>query len=67
MSPEQQQMLGHRSDAPMPTMHESWLLLPKPSSSQGKRTLPPRVQMAVRSLGSGLMDALGLGSGSASV
>ena len=59
MSAEQQQMLGHRSDAPMPTVHESWLLLPKPSSCQGKRTLRSRVQRAVRALGSGLMDALG--------
>lgn len=48
MSPEQRQVLGYGSDVQMPTVHESWLLLPKPSSSQSEWMLPSRAERAGR-------------------
>lgn len=43
------------------------MLLDPAPSSQGKQALCSREEKAVRALGSGVMDALGLGSGSAHV
>lgn len=60
MSPEQRRVLGHGSDVQRPTVHESWLLLPKPSSSQSEWMLPSR--KGREGLGSGLTDTLVLGS-----